>query len=187
MKLNKIWLLIIGILTFIVSYMYDSSFSLFFKNIRFPLLDLVLGIITNFSVVIVVMLVIPSVMLYGKKRQHVYLICWAFIISVLLAFIIKLAVLRQRPDDAVYYTFFSIMKYSFPSMHSMAAFSLLPILIKHLPEQKNFWTAFASAVALSRLYFGVHFLSDVVFGSFFGYLTGLWLLELYGKGKLWLA
>lgn len=70
-------------------------------------------------------------------------------------------------------------------MHAMVVFSLLPLLTKHLPKQNYFWLMFAFLVAFSRVYFGFHFLSDVVFGAVAGYFIGVWLLELYDKGKLW--
>lgn len=185
MKAKDIFLLVFGILLFIFSYWLDASVNLFFRNIRLPLLEPVFSIITNFGVVSVVMLAIPSLVLYKNKRKSVYLLCWAFIISVLLAFILKFIILRQRPAEALNYHFFNVINYSFPSTHAMAVFSLLPILINYLPKQKNFWIAAAFIVSFTRIYFGFHFLSDVVFGALFGYYIGKYLLGLHKDGKLW--
>ncbi|MBI2649789.1 phosphatase PAP2 family protein [Candidatus Woesearchaeota archaeon] len=185
-KANNILALIIGILLFLVSYSFDQQVSLFFKDAKFAFLDDILGVATNFGVVMVIMLLLPSIIFCKKNRKIIYLLWLAFLVSVIAAFIIKLIVLRQRPIEALTYPFTSMINYSFPSMHAMVAFSLLPLLMKYLPKQKTFWVAFAFLVAFSRIYFGFHFLSDVVFGAFAGYFIGGYLLKLYEKKKLWL-
>ena len=182
-KIINIWLLIAGTLLFLVSYKLDTGVSLFFKNAKSPLLAFVLSIITNFGVVVAVMLAIPLIMLFRKNRKAAYFLFLAFISSAILAFIIKLVVLRQRPMEAFTYPFTNIINYSFPSMHSMAVFSLLPLLAKYLPKQKFFWAGFAFLVAFSRIYLGFHFLSDVMFGAFAGYFTGIYALGLCGKNN----
>ena len=178
-------MLALGTLIFIVSYNLDNQVNLLFKGLKSPLLDVVFGLVTNFSVVISVMAVIPSIIFYKKNNRLIYLQWLAFFVSFALAFIIKLAVLRQRPIEAFTFPFTDIINYSFPSMHAMVAFSLLPIIIKYLPKQRFFWIIFAFLVAFSRVYFGLHFLSDVVFGMFAGYFIGSYLVGLYEKGKLW--
>ena len=187
-RFNQIGLIILGVLLILLSYKYDNQVNLFFKNMKFPLLDSVLSIITNFGIVIVVMLAVPLLMLYRRENQRksIDLLLLAFIISVVTAFIIKFVILRQRPLGILYYPFFNIVDYSFPSMHAMVVFSLLPILVEYLPRQKNFWILFAFAVSFTRIYFGFHFLSDVVFGALFGYFLGNYLLYLHQKKKLWL-
>lgn len=186
-KPGEIWLVVGGIIIFLLSYKYDNQVNLFFNNIRFPLLDFVFGVITNFGIVILVMLAIPLPVIYRRKiqRKSTGLLLLTFMISVVAAFIIKFIILRQRPLGVLYYPFFSIVDYSFPSMHAMVVFSLLPILAEYFPKQKNFWIFFAFAVAFTRIYFGFHFLSDVVFGAIFGYFIGIYLLRLHQKKRLW--
>lgn len=184
-KISNTLVLIIGILLFLVSYNFDRQVSLFFRDAKFAFLDIFLGVITNFGITVVVMLLIPSIIFYKKNKKLDYLIWLIFLTSFILAFAIKLIFLRQRPIDLFTFPFTNIINYSFPSMHAMAVFSLLPALIKFLPKQKYFWILFSFLVAFSRIYFGFHFLSDVVFGALFGYFVGNYLLELYVKGKLW--
>lgn len=185
-SINKNLILIIGIVLFLISYKLDPQINLFFKNLKFPIFDVVFSIVTNFGVVILVALGVPSLVFFRKNRKLVYLLWLTFIISFILAFAIKLIVLRQRPIEAFTYPFTSIINYSFPSMHAMVVFSFLPLLIKYLPKQKSFWIIFAFLVAFSRIYLGFHFLSDVVFGALAGYFAGDFLLELYEKRKLWI-
>lgn len=184
-KRSTAWILAIGLLLFLASYRFDAQANLLAKSLRFEFLDLVFGIITNFGVVFVLMLIVPMIAVYSKDKKIAHLLLLAFIAAFALAFVMKLVFLRQRPDYALMYPFTQIINYSFPSMHAMVVFALLPILTKHLPKQKNFWIAFAFLVALSRVYLGFHFLSDVVFGSLAGYLAGIFLLELHEGKKLW--
>ena len=184
-KETETWMLITGTILFLLSYMYDVQANFLFKNAKLPLIGAVLSIATNFGVVVMVMAVIPSILLYKKNRKRVYLLWTTFAASIAIAFVIKLIVLRQRPVEALNYPFTAIIDYSFPSMHAMAAFSLLPLLVKNMAKHKFFWIAFAFTVAFSRIYFRLHFLSDVVFGSAAGYLIGSYISRLHERGKLW--
>ena len=183
--LSELKFFVFCIFLFLISYIFDKQVYLFFKNVKFVFFDLTLSVITNFGIVVLFILLIPSIMIYIKNKKLVYLLFLTFIISFLLSFIIKLIVLRHRPTDALTYSLTNIVSYSFPSTHSMVVFSLLPILLKVLPKQKIFWICFAFLVAFSRIYFSFHFLSDVVFGALFGYFIGNIFLDLYDNGILW--
>lgn len=174
------YLLVIAI--FIFSFLLDDKISQFFENARIPLLDFVFAVMTNFGIVLAVMLLIPLLML--KDSRKIYALLLAFFSSVFISLIAKWMFLRQRPVDFAY-PFVKILSYSFPSMHAVAAFSLLPMLLYFLPKQKNFWIAFAFLAIFIRLYFGFHYLSDVVFGAVLGYSLGYLLLNMHLRGKLW--
>ena len=182
-KINDIRILIIGILIFLASYRLDKQASLFFRNFRFIPLDFVFSIITNFSFVVLIMLIIPIVILFNKNKKQTHLLLLAFAVSIISSFVLKLIFLRQRPNELLTYPFINITDYSFPSMHAAVIFSLLPILIKHLPKQKYFWIIFAFLVSFTRIYFGFHFLSDVVFGALLGYFIGNYFLRMFEKKK----
>lgn len=59
---------------------------------------------------------------------------------------------------------------SFPSGHSLTAFAVLLAVAAFVPRLKPPMIAIASACAVSRVYLGVHFPLDVVFGSAMGVL-----------------
>ncbi|MBI2655040.1 phosphatase PAP2 family protein [Candidatus Woesearchaeota archaeon] len=170
------------IAVFILSFLLDEKISSMFENTRIPMLDFIFGTITNFGIVLAIMLIIPLLML--KDNRKIYVLLLAFFSSVFISVILKWMFLRQRPTDFAY-PFIKILSYSFPSLHAVVVFSLLPLLIYFLPRQKNFWVAFAFLVAFTRIYFGLHYLSDVVFGAILGYSLGCLLLDLHLSGKIW--
>ena len=170
------------IAVFILSFILDEKISHLFENTRIPLLDFIFGIITNFGIVLAIMLIIPLLMLKDNRKKYTLLL--AFFSSVFISLVTKWMFLRQRPTDFAY-PFVKILSYSFPSMHAVVAFSLLPLLLYFLPKQKNFWVPFAVLVLFTRIYFGLHYLSDIVFGAILGYSLGSLLLDLHLRGKLW--
>lgn len=184
-KINDIVVLIFGIALLIISYQLDAKTNSFFSSMEFPALDVIFSSITNFGIVFIVMVVIPSIIFYKKNRKIAYLLWAAFLTSLAFALAIKFMFLRQRPTDPFMFPFTTIVNYSFPSMHAMAVFALLPILAKYLSRQKYFWIGFGLLAVLSRIYLGFHFLSDVVFGAFAGYFIGSLMLKLYGRKKSW--
>ena len=179
---NNILLYLALLAISIFSLLLDEKINYLFKNARTPLLDFVFGIITNFGIVLVVMLIIP--MLIIKETKKIYTLLLAFFSAVFVSLIVKWMLLRQRPAD-IAYPFVKILSYSFPSMHAVVVFSLLPMLEYFLPKQKNFWIPFAFLVVFTRIYFGFHYLSDVVFGAVLGYSLGYLLLDLHLRKKLW--
>ena len=179
-------ILLLGILVFTASDI-DNLAASAFKNLQIPSIDPFLSLMANFAFLLLVMLAVPSYILYNENKKAAHLPLLAFLASFALAFIIKLAVLRQRPVETINYPLISLINYSFPSMHAMVAFSLLPVLAKHVPKLKAFWIVFASLVSFTRIYFSFHYLSDVFFGAMFGYFIGDWLLDMHVKGRLWKA
>lgn len=184
-KSDYIYFLALGILLFYVSTFLDRYVYSAFEIARMPLLDSVFSIITNFGVVMVLFLAMPSIMFYKKDSKVVCFLILAFVSAFLISFILKLIVLRQRPLETLAYPLINIINYSFPSMHSMVVFALLPFLIYFMPKQKYFWVIAVILVAFTRIYFSFHYLSDVVFGIVAGHFIGEFLLMLHKRGKLW--
>lgn len=89
----------------------------------------------------------------------------AQLLSLGLAYGLKYAVGRQRPDRS--------SDDSFPSGHAAQTFASATVLARHLGPQAT-WPALvvASFVALSRVNQNRHFLSDVVFGAGLGVAVG---------------
>lgn len=77
---------------------------------------------------------------------------------------------RERPKNQVIKASFAS---SFPSGHSASSFSVATTISFFYPEVLLLSFTVASLVALSRVYLGEHFLSDIVAGSGLGIVTAL--------------
>jgi undecaprenyl-diphosphatase len=90
--------------------------------------------------------------------------------------VIKSAVGRARPpiaDHALHAAVRLPHGSSFPSGHAATAFAAATTLALLRPSLRRPALGVASAVAFSRVYLGVHFLSDVLAGAALGIAVGL--------------
>lgn len=144
------------------------AFSLF--KIRTPLLTKIFLIITNLgSPYVLIVLTLLSFLLKNKKISFIITANLGLItiINQVLKFIVK----RPRPSDL-----FLIVEtgYSFPSGHSMVSLSFYGLLIyfiyKYFKNKKlkifliTFLSLIIILIGISRVYLGVHFVSDVISG-----------------------
>lgn len=73
---------------------------------------------------------------------------------------------------------------SFPSGHTMGAFTIFTLLALQAKQKKLFGVLFlilASGVGLSRIYLGQHFLKDVMAGSILGVVIALIVYVLFER------
>lgn len=100
----------------------------------------------------------------------------AFGIERALYWVMKNTCRRNRPQDALAeFTSFIIPsdKFSFPSGHTSAAFLFTVLVASQLPVLLPFLLVWSVAVALSRLFLGVHFPTDTLVGASLGSLVGI--------------
>lgn len=174
----------------VLSFLIDNQLVNLIPLIRFSALNRILIFSENLVVeIIVISIIFPIFCLAfwrkGKEKWILFLVL-SLILSALLSTGLQLLFARPRPPDiALVEISFDAWEYSFPSGHSAVAFSAVPVLKKVLPRFKWIWVGLALLVALARLYLGIHYLSDVVFGSLLGYLVGLSIMELRLKYSIW--
>lgn len=119
-----------------------------------------------------------------KRMSMLYGICFAVVC--ILNFILKRIIRRIRPEHLM------IIKqggFSFPSGHSMMIFAFFALLIhfvlkfvKNKPLKITLISMFSAIIGLigfSRIYLGVHYLSDVVAGFLISYVVVAIFLMLY--------
>lgn len=85
--------------------------------------------------------------------------------------ILKVSVTRLRPFikiPSLNIKKIDIDKYSFPSGHTTAAFSLAVIIALYFPMFGLITIPIAFCVGISRMYIGVHYPTDVLMGIFIG-------------------
>ncbi len=90
--------------------------------------------------------------------------------------ILKVSVTRLRPFIKIpnlNIKKIDIDKYSFPSGHTTAAFSLAVIIALYFPMFGFITLPLASCVGISRIYIGVHYPTDVIMGIFIGCTSSL--------------
>ncbi len=127
------------------------------------------------SMLILLTAIIISTFLYYKKHTKFIIPFWATIVSAgATTFILKMITARPRPLDAL----MPESDFSFPSGHAtiaVAFYGFLVFVAMRYPKQFVWKNTFFSLgviiillIGLSRLYLGVHYLSDVVAG----YLVG---------------
>ncbi len=98
------------------------------------------------------------------------------IISQSITYIVKAGLKRTRPYDAqeAINTYGMVLRdHSFPSGHSSASFSVAMVLALNFPKWALVFLILAFFVAISRVYLGVHYGSDIVAGIVLAILVSL--------------
>jgi undecaprenyl-diphosphatase len=160
-----------------LSFLFDDLARSSIAYLKHPLLDIFFIWLSSALLSILLMISLMSIAMKedGKSKWIIPLWLSAFF-AIAIAEILKLVFLRDRPEGAVL-TLLLIKDFSFPSAHAAICFSLVPILEREYRHFRFFWIGFACLVAFSRIYLGVHYLSDVVVGGFLGYFIGLGMIE----------
>ncbi|MDD5012683.1 MAG: phosphatase PAP2 family protein [Candidatus Nanoarchaeia archaeon] len=195
MRNKTIFAGILVVFFLIASFYFDKNLVEGISFLRNGIVDNVFLFITFASSEIIICFVLTSLFLWREnKRRWIFPLWLTLGITAIINFTLKIIVQRERPfqlgivslisnlQEASY----SIWNFSFPSFQSALVFCAIPILSEQFPRLKKFWLAFAVLVAFSRVYFGVHFVSDVIAGGILGYLIGMIIMKLekkYNFGK----
>jgi len=193
MKKRGIYVLVVVLVLAIISFVFDSEIVKAVSSVQTDFLtDFFMGL-TFVSSVIIIFFVLTALFLWTKNKRRWILPLWfTLVLSVVVSFILKFTIQRQRPFqlgivsilDVLEKANFSTWNFSFPSFQSMFVFCSIPILAKEFPKLRYFWIIFATLVAFSRVYFGLHFLSDVLVGGLVGYLLGVLVVKLEEKYRI---
>lgn len=172
----------------IFSFFYDKEIILFFENLRFlDVFFIFILFLSNFFVFLSFVFI-----LFLKKRDSYFSLFLTVISGWLLSYFMKISIKRLRPFQENIVNIHPVMdllnvnhlSYSFPSAHAMIVFSIYPLLREKFKKIKYYWFLFAILVSLSRIYFNVHYLSDVIIGGLIGYLIGELFLYLKKNKKI---
>jgi len=171
------------------------------KTISNSIFDFMMPIITNQNFLVFSgLILIGYLAYYGGKRGRItiVLLLVAASFSDAICFqVIKPWVGRIRPSHD-FYEYINLLvskggKYSFPSNHAANSFVFATVLSYFYEKNKIPLYVLASAIAFSRVYVGVHYPLDIVFGSIIGYIISWIILSIWviikmrelKRGKMW--
>ena len=176
-------LCILFLMLMFFSYEIDNPVNLWVQAHRNFGMDVFFKIITNFFFVTTIIVVIPFCYLYFRKRRQEISYFAAYIFAFVINIILKAMIHRTRPNAVIAYGYLDIVDFSFPSAHAMVTFAILPLNFVLFPKLKYHFLVFAILVGLSRIYLGLHYLSDVVAGAFLGLGIGYVIMLAYSGAK----
>ena len=180
----------------------DKQMMVFFnKTISNPIFDFIMPIITNQNFLVFSGLVLIGYLAYyGGKRGRItmaVLLIAAAASDAICFQIIKPWVGRIRPSHEFYeYINLLVSKggiYSFPSNHAANSFVFATVLSYFYDKNRISLYILASTIAFSRVYVGVHYPLDIIFGSIIGYIISWIILSIWviikmrelKRGKMW--
>lgn len=156
----------------------DKGFYNLLIQIKSPIVTTIFKVITECSGGFAVILLIVIVLLL-KKKQGLYFV-FNIIFILLLNVLIKNIVMRERP---VGINLIDEGGYSFPSGHSMTSVAAYGMIIYYLYKSKlnnilkytgmTISILLSILIPISRVYLGVHFLSDILAGAC---ISIIWLM-----------
>jgi len=185
-KINYLW---IGLIFLLISFFYDKQIILAITQLRLTWLNDYMIWITNRMTIIMLFIIVSTIFLWKEHKRNWILPLWASAgTAIVLTKILKIIIGRTRPFEALSLPLIEGLKYSFgawntsfPSMHAATVFAALPILNKEFPKLRWFWVILAIFIAFSRLYVGVHYLSDIIAGTIIGLVIGYQIIKLEKK------
>ena len=177
-KINKylIWIILL-----IISLFLDNLILQYFQNIRISEFNSIItkfSIFTNgfFSLIFIGLIIL----IYNRKLILRFLL--GFGVTALITYIIKIAIRRPRPFSTL--DIISLIPsetgFSFPSGHAVFAFFSLAFIWNKFPKFRWIWLILSILIALSRIYTGVHYLSDIIAAI----IIGLSLGKLFSKSAI---
>lgn len=166
----------------------DAQILLFIQEaLRNPVLTPVITIITTLGNGAMIWIFFSVALLVPEKTRRTGLMSIAALLVSLLInnMILKNLVGRIRPYDAIegLVSLVGIQRDpSFPSGHTGSSFASAWVLFRRLPKRFGIPALIlAGLIGLSRLYVGVHYPTDVLFGVVSGIGCGCIALMLFGR------
>ena len=174
-KIKQIILPLVLAFAFVLSLIFDNKIMSAVQSAR------TFGLDSFFSVFLFIekdiifysLIIILAVIIFAyRNKKAIFPFLAGAAIAMLFSLLLKKTISRERP--------FSNEFDSFPSDHATAAFSPLSFFSKGIGIA---WFVFACLLACTRLWFGLHYLSDLIAGAAIGYYVPVFVNHLHKKWK----
>jgi len=151
------------------------------QSFSFPTLDIFFQLITYLGHPAFWVIIAAWFFWVGKEKKSLATMTVILLASVISG-ILKFVIARPRPEGLIVLE--ENNSFSFPSGHSTIIASIYAFAEKKIkPLEKQIILFSVIIVAISRLYLGVHYLSDVIAGLILGYIIGKLIWKSYGVIK----
>ena len=154
---------------------FDYEVIDFMRSISNVYLTFIFNILTNFGDYYIPLLIIVCIFIFIHNKWYFTILSSGYLFAGIITYFTKLLASRPRPLEAL----ITIPKsYSFPSGHTLTSLVFYCLLCYILTSKCKksvklilftLTTTLVCLIALSRIYLGVHYFSDV----FGGYLIGI--------------
>lgn len=171
-----------------IEFLYSIDKSVFFfinHTLSNPVFDVIMPFLTNMNqilwVKILVLILWLLLMVKGGKTGRtvgILLVVTIIFSDQLSSHMVKFWFARVRPCHILQNVYLLVgcgSGYSFPSSHAVNNFAGAVVISHYYKKQKWGWYSFASLVAFSRPYVGVHYPSDILGGAVIGTACG-WII-----------
>lgn len=182
------------VILFLISLYFDNYIFNIIFYLQDSRLNSLLTPLTTLGFEIIIFIAITGIFLWkSDKRKWIMPLWFSLGLSFIASFLLKIVIQRVRPFQAglieisssLIKNSYSLWDFSFPSNHTMLAFCILPFISKEFPGLRYLWIFLACLVGFSRIYFGFHFLSDVIAGAAIGYLIGALIIKSEKENRFW--
>lgn len=149
----------------------DTLSIIFLQQFRNPVFDfssILFNILFSFPIVLGATLAFYL----AYKKKSTFMIFFASFFTFVITYVIKEIVARPRPGLEISTLVLGASGHSFPSAHAAIAFTLAVLLSRYYPKYKIAFYTIAVLTALSRIYSGSHYLTDVIAGAVLGVMVG---------------
>ncbi|MGL4453978.1 MAG: phosphatase PAP2 family protein [Sarcina sp.] len=164
---------------------FDTSMMYKAQDLHNPILNSIMIFFTKLGDMGLIWLALGLVLLFFKRtRKAGVLIYLSQLLNIIVVTVLKDTIQRPRPFLTLpdLHPLIPLpTSYSFPSGHASSAFA--GALIVAYMFKKWIIPAYivAIGIALSRVYLGVHYPSDIIVGAIIGTLSSIIIIALYNK------
>ena len=150
----------------IISFFFDREILKFFNDMSSPAVFSFMHFMSSEFFFIIVILAGGLLLMDGKK---IIFFLAGTGVAYIISMILKVLIQRARPLSTG--TFMDLGPFSFPSSHATVYFFIFAFMAWHFKKNTYYKLIFliiAVLVSLSRVFLGVHYLSDIIGGGLAG-------------------